>query len=156
MALSGRKPRTSIDEVRTHPVLQQYLGYCLGKAAAKMRRNLNVAFGDYGVEAKHFAVLRVLCDSNQPNQLALGLDMGIDKASMVKLIDELEAEDLVERIVDPADRRAKLISISSRGRRLAKTLESVRDAVESEFLRGLNLAEKRTLRKTLTKLVGAL
>ncbi|MEI8026383.1 MAG: MarR family transcriptional regulator [Pseudomonadota bacterium] len=156
MEISRRKPKASIAEVRIHPVLQQYLGYCLGKAGAIMRRNLNVAFAEYGVEAKHFAVLRVLGDSNQPNQLAIGLDMGVDKATMVKLIDDLEAKGLVERIVDPADRRAKLITISRRGRGLAKTLESVRDSVESDFLRGLSLREKHTLRKTLTKLVGAL
>jgi MarR family transcriptional regulator for hemolysin len=53
-------------------------------------------------------------------QNALADAVGIEGASLVRLIDELQASGLVTRLPDPADRRANVVSLTPRGRDLVK------------------------------------
>lgn len=49
-------------------------------------------------------------------QNALADAVGIEGASLVRLIDELQASGLVTRAPDPSDRRANVVSLTARGR----------------------------------------
>jgi len=49
-------------------------------------------------------------------QNALAEAIGIEGASLVRLIDELQASGLVTREADPSDRRANVVSLTPRGR----------------------------------------
>src|SRR6185436_4077025 len=49
-------------------------------------------------------------------QNALADAIGIEGASLVRLIDELQASGLVTREPDPSDRRANVVSLTTRGR----------------------------------------
>lgn len=49
-------------------------------------------------------------------QNALAEAIGIEGASLVRLIDELQASGLVTREPDPSDRRANVVSLTPRGR----------------------------------------
>lgn len=47
---------------------------------------------------------------------------GLAKQSMIELVDRAEAAGFIERTPDPEDRRAKLVSLSTSGRRLVRKL----------------------------------
>ncbi|WP_045878520.1 MarR family transcriptional regulator [Pseudofrankia sp. DC12] len=51
-----------------------------------------------------------------PNQIEVARRFGIDRTVMVHLIDQMEDAGLVERRPDPADRRARMIVGTDRGR----------------------------------------
>ena len=74
---------------------------------------------------------------------------------MVKLVDELEQLELVERHRDPNDRRAYALSLSAKGSALLP--EIGQEAVESEHasLASLDQAEVRQLFHILLKLLKA-
>jgi DNA-binding MarR family transcriptional regulator len=46
----------------------------------------------------------------------LGEELGVTPRNVTKLVDELEAEDLVRRLPHPSDRRATLVELTERGR----------------------------------------
>lgn len=51
------------------------------------------------------------------SQQALGQRMGVDRSTIVTLVDDLEAAGLVERRRNPADRRAYALQATAAGRR---------------------------------------
>ncbi|MBK8086195.1 MAG: winged helix-turn-helix transcriptional regulator [Devosia sp.] len=65
-------------------------------------------------------------------QNALAEAVGIEGASMVRLIDELEASGLVRREPDPSDRRANVVSYTQEGRRVVGAVNEALMAVRRE------------------------
>ncbi len=61
---------------------------------------------------------------------------GITKQSMMQVVDDLEARGYVRRIPDPDDARAKLVTLTPRGKRCA-----------TEFRRAVRVLETRTRRR---------
>src|SRR5580704_17824082 len=70
-----------------------------------------------GLSPRAWGVLSTLAESGPLTQIELATTMSIDRTAMVYLIDELEAQTLVERVRSPQDRRAFLIHLTPSGRR---------------------------------------
>jgi DNA-binding MarR family transcriptional regulator len=92
-----------------------------------------------------FALLNVLGVREGAIQQELGSAMGIDRSTMVSLVDDLEAAGLAERRPHPNDRRAREISITPNGRRLLEQARRMARQVEDEVLGGLTAEERRQL-----------
>jgi DNA-binding MarR family transcriptional regulator len=137
-----------------HSALKEYFGYCLVKSAVKLRALLDQALAGHGLLAPMLGLLRVLEHSGPISQVELGRALGIDKATMVKFLDQLEAEGLVTRQEGSPDRRVKLVSLSKRGERTLVSASKVRRKVEEEFLSPLSAGERKALLSALPKLLG--
>jgi MarR family transcriptional regulator, transcriptional regulator for hemolysin len=61
-------------------------------------------------------------------QNALAEAIGIEGASLVRLLDELQASGLITRVPDPADRRANAVNLTDKGR---STVAEVNDALNA-------------------------
>lgn len=111
-------------ETKVHPGLKSYFGYSLYKAGIIYRTLMEERYlNKYNLAAPECGILYVLSTgSSASNQLSLGQELGIDKATIVKMIDKLEKLKFVKREVDPTDRRSKLVSLTPKG---AQTLEKV-------------------------------
>ena len=78
--------------------------------------------------------------------------MGIDKASMVKFLDDLESKGLTERTESPEDRRIKLISLTPAGNKLLKKALALGAEIEESFLsQKLSPKEAQTLKDLIKK-----
>jgi MarR family transcriptional regulator, lower aerobic nicotinate degradation pathway regulator len=108
-----------------------------------------MAFESVGLTPALFGVLNVLAARKGAIQQEIGAAMGIDPSTMVSLIDKLEKQGLAKRRPHPADRRAREISITPKGRRLLERCRKMALEVEDEVLRGLSAAERRQLLKLL-------
>jgi len=76
-----------------------------------------------------------------PTQIELAQQLGLEGASLVSLIDQLENDGLVKRVQDATDRRAKRIQVTEKGRRsFAKVLAVANESRES-LLKGVSDAE---------------
>lgn len=135
---------------KAHPILSGYFGYCLSKSMMKLKEDLTIEFGKLGIMPPQGAILDILSTSGPLNQLALGEEMGVDKASMVGLIDGLEKLELVERKTDAKDRRAKSIEITTKGKKLLPKLKVIRCNVETRYLAPLTKDEAE-IYKNLTR-----
>ncbi|MDR6955152.1 MarR family transcriptional regulator for hemolysin [Ancylobacter sp. 3268] len=58
-------------------------------------------------------------------QVTLAAYVGIEGPSLVRLLDQLAASDLIERRDDPTDRRAKTIWLTGAGEQLAARIEEI-------------------------------
>jgi len=89
-------------------------------------------------------------------QTALAERLGITKQAIGPLIDDLEAEGVVERVDDPTDRRAKLVRWTSRGRRALRDGLGVLARLERELAREVGAKQLAALADTLEALIAAL
>ena len=71
-------------------------------------------------------------------QVTLAAYVGIEGPSLVRLLDQLAASDLIERRDDPTDRRAKTIWLTEAGEQLAAHIEEVLVEVRGEVLTGID------------------
>jgi DNA-binding MarR family transcriptional regulator len=80
----------------------------------------------------------------------------LTKQTMGYLVDDLEALGYVERIPDPADRRAKLIRLTPRGRQVDETVRAVIQRLEEEWAARMGEENYQTLQRLLRDLIAIL
>jgi DNA-binding MarR family transcriptional regulator len=103
------------------------------------------ALGSVGLTPALFALLNVVGAREGAIQQELGEALGIDRSTMVSLIDQLEGAGLARRRPSATDRRAREIAITPTGRRLLQRARGLIAHVEDEVLAGLTAAERREL-----------
>ena len=133
--------------------LAERLGPLLGRAHDAHRRLSLEALAPLGLGVKSVGALTVLQAEGPLSQRRLAERQGIDRTTMVAVVDELERLGAVERRKDPADRRANALHITSRGRRLLTRARTAVAGAEEAFLAPLPPAEQQRLRAALRRLV---
>lgn len=123
----------------------------LGQAlAALLRRYLDgarEAVRDLPGGPRGFQVLLTSSEGACRNQATIAMRLGIDRTVMTYLVDDLEKAGMVERRPDPADRRARQVSLTAVGEEvLATATERIRE-VEAIVLGALSPADAAIFRQ---------
>lgn len=84
---------------------------------------------EHGLTMWAYAVLLALGEHPLRTQAALAEAIGADKTRIIGVLDELQDRGLIDRQRDPADRRARLLSLTPDGHR-------VRDSAQAAIRRG--------------------
>src|SRR3954453_5008520 len=92
------------------------------------------ALASVGLTTPLFALLNVIGAREGAIQQELGGALGIDRSTMVSLIDQLEDAGLATRRTSAKDRRAREIAITPKGRRLLQRARGLIAQVEDEVL----------------------
>jgi DNA-binding MarR family transcriptional regulator len=91
------------------------LGLLMRRAHDRAASALVQALRPLGLELRHFAVLIALNSHGPMSQRELVAATGSDKASMVRVIDDLEAQELAVRRARPGDRRVHTVEMTPHG-----------------------------------------
>ena len=130
------------------------LGYLLKHASAQFAAASDAALEHRGIASKDLGVLRVVARLDLTSQLALAETLGIDRTTMVGLLDELERKGLVSRRPDPSDRRRNVAELTAQGKRVYNAAEADYLAAENGFLGVLSTDEGEAFRRSLRALVA--
>jgi len=114
----------------------------------------NRAFAATGARGYHYRMLAALEDLGPASQATVGRRAEMDRSDVVAALNELEADDLIERAPDPGDRRLKIATITAAGRRRLKKLDEVVDSVQEQLLAPLSAAERVELVRLLGRIAG--
>ena len=87
------------------------------------------------------------------SQHDLGDQLGIDRTTMVELIDDLERQGAVARHRNPADRRSYALGLTARGKALQKRAAKAFDDVTDEVFASLKPAERKLLGDMLRRVI---
>jgi DNA-binding MarR family transcriptional regulator len=90
----------------------------LHSAAIRLLRAVRVVDGETGLSAPKLSVLSVLVFGGAKSLKALAQAEQVTPATMSKLVSDLEAEGLVAKRIDHADRRGVRIDATNQGRAL--------------------------------------
>ncbi len=135
------------------PPLANRLGYLLKHAQERLSELTGAALEPYGLTGRELAVLLVLTDGEPASQQQAAGRLGIDRTTMVAMIDALEAKQLVERAPHPADRRRNVVALTAHGRDTVKSATRASDEAEREFLKPLGQAAGPQLKAVLRALI---
>jgi DNA-binding MarR family transcriptional regulator len=113
------------------------------------------ALATVGLTPALFALLNVIGAREGAIQQELGSALGIDRSTMVSLVDQLEAAELARRRQSATDRRAREVEITPKGRRLLRRARGLISQVEDDVLAGLTEAERRELLTLLRRALDA-
>lgn len=131
----------------------QRLGYALKHAHARFQTIQHEALSPLGLDGRMLAVLTEAADNAPVLQQRIGERLGVDRTTMVALIDNLEAAGFVERRSNPNDRRGRIVQLTAAGERaLADGLEAS-NRVEVAFLEPLERSQRAVFREILARLV---
>ena len=106
-----------------------------------------------GLSVRLCGVLNLLAEG-PISQQALGEQLGIDRTTVVELIDELEQQGVVVRRRNPADRRSYALTLTPRGQTVQKRASRIFDAAADEFFEALDPAERPLLLGMLRRLIS--
>ncbi|MFS8198482.1 MarR family winged helix-turn-helix transcriptional regulator [Streptomyces sp. CWNU-52B] len=131
------------------------LGYLLKHATLKFTALTDAALEPLGIDSKDFGALRVLAHREPTSQLQVAQTLGIDRTTMVALLDVLERKGVVTRRPDPADRRRNVVELTEQGVRTYDAAQQAYGEAESAFLAAVGPSAAAQLRRTLRTLLGA-
>jgi DNA-binding MarR family transcriptional regulator len=126
-------------------------GWHLGVLGSAYQRSVVTVLGDFPHGPRGYQTLAAAVQDEQPSQLALATHLGIDRTVMTYLIDDLVAAGLVERRLNPADRRQRKIVATDRGVATYTDLERRVRTAEDALLGALDDDERRALRHLLRR-----
>lgn len=143
---------------RSRPIkaglLPGLIGYNLRRAQIAVFQNFQAATADFDITPGQFGVV-VLIDCNDGlSQSELGEALGIDRSTMVAVIDRLEKRGLVVRAPSPVDRRSYALRLSPAGSDLLAAITPAIEAHERAVASPLTGAEQETLIRLLAKLAS--
>jgi MarR family transcriptional regulator for hemolysin len=137
----------------THPSAEPPVTEFVGQLFFRLWRASHVraadVLGSVGLTPALFGLLNVIGAREGANQQELGSAMGIDRSTMVSLIDQLESAGLANRRPSATDRRAREIAITPKGRRLLQRSRRMISETEDEILARLTAEERSELERLL-------
>ncbi|MER7757473.1 MarR family winged helix-turn-helix transcriptional regulator [Kitasatospora sp. NPDC097643] len=144
-------------EPRTAPVagcadLTGDFGFSLMALAHAYRTAVSSVLADVPQGARGFQTLAAVVEGDGPNQIALAGYLRVDRTVMTYLLDDLVAAGLVERRLDPADRRRRKIVATRRGSETLRDLRRQVSAAEDELLSVIDEDERAVFRALLARL----
>src|SRR6476469_1410554 len=94
------------------------LGWAIGVLFRKWQKGISQALGDPPRGARGFQILITVTEDEPPTQAALAAHLGIDRTVLTYVLDDLVDHGVLERTVDPADRRVRRLATTRTGRGL--------------------------------------
>jgi MarR family transcriptional regulator, lower aerobic nicotinate degradation pathway regulator len=132
----------------SQPVVSQPVhrsGALLDHLARRTRLRAESVLAPLRLRPRHLVALTVLRGRDGITQQALSSTLEMDGTNIVGLLNELEAEDLIERRRSPADRRRHVVALTEAGTKRLAEAECALAAVDNEVLAALDDSQREVL-----------
>ncbi len=106
----------------------------------------------HGISMWGYVVLSALDGRPARTQAALAQAIGADKTRIIATLDELQGAGLIAREPDPADRRARLLSITPAGRQARRAAQAEIQAGEDRLLARLPATDRQAFLRAVQAL----
>jgi DNA-binding MarR family transcriptional regulator len=125
--------------------------FSLLHAARTLEDKLDAALGAAGLSGPKFSVLSELVSSEVPLSLSeLAARLSCVRSNMTQLVDRLEAEELVQRVNCPNDRRAVKASITDLGRERQSAGAEAVAQLHAQFSANTSAGDRASLQRLLS------
>jgi DNA-binding MarR family transcriptional regulator len=135
------------------PAVTRRLGYLLKHAQLRLAELAEPLYAPLGITGRQLALLTLFGAGPPLSQQDGAARLGIDRTTMVALVDELEAKGLVRREVAPGDRRKRLVTLTAEGERVREAGDEVTREAEALLLEPLAGEDADRLRAALHRVV---
>ncbi len=142
----------------THPparsgLLHELMGYHLRRAQSAVFSDFMSVMADDQITPGQFGVLVLIDENTGLNQSALAKALGIERSTMVGVIDGLEKRGLVKRQKSLSDKRAHALTLTSTGHTLLNGVKPKVLEHEQRIANELSVKEMETLVALLKRIM---
>jgi len=124
------------------------------RAADALAAAFNQAARDAGLaDLRDWLVLALIGDGTERTQFEIATHLGIDKSTLVPLLDRLEKAGLLVRTASERDRRVRIPRPTQPGREVVEAVAVARDHAIDERLAAIPPAERAAFHATLFSIV---
>ena len=128
----------------------------LRAAYLALHRRSDAHFANYGVTADQFVLLATLASGGTLTQRELARRMPSDPSTVRPMLVLLEDRGLVRRESHPTDRRARMVALTTNGRRKFQQLFEAGEPIRTQMVDSLEPGEVETLVGLLKKIAASL
>ncbi|HVA15891.1 MAG TPA: MarR family transcriptional regulator [Stellaceae bacterium] len=146
--IRARRP----DPAAAFGLLPDLLGYHLRRAQLAMFQDFAASMDGADITPGQFGVLALIEANAGLSQTRLAQILGIDRSTLVGVIDKLERLGLVERAARPNDRRSHALKLSRDGQARFRALARRVRRHEARIARRLSVRERAMLIALLQRL----
>jgi DNA-binding MarR family transcriptional regulator len=136
-------------------VEEAFAGFVARSSLPRLRDRISAEVGA-GVDVAGLHMLARIGSSGPLRATYLAERSGLDVSTVSRRIAELEDAGLVARTRDPDDRRARILQVTAKGRRVLATFRKARSGVLDDALSDWSAEEIRDLAATLSRFTAAL
>lgn len=142
---------TAVKEIGSADVMSNDLGWLLAQTSHGLAVEQTARLERLGIAPRGYCILQAAL-SGEYTQGEIGQAIGVDKTTMVVTLDSLEAAGLAERTPSKTDRRARVISVTAKGKKRLAQAEQVTADLYEEVLSELDADQREVLLGALDKL----
>lgn len=118
------------------------LGYLVVRLAEAVDGAFVAALADLGLNPRQLRLLVLVDRATGLNQRELARQLEVDAGNLIAILDGLEADGLLLRTRDDADRRQRLVTLTPKGQRVLAAAQTATEAVEAEVFAGVPTARQ--------------
>lgn len=126
------------------------LSFMLHDVARLLSRRFEQLAGHLGLTRAQWRAIAYLSKNEGMNQVCLADMLEVEPITLVRMLDKLEQRGLIERRMDPNDRRAWRLFLKAEARPLLEAVAPLGEATRAEALDGVDGEERGRLMETLT------
>lgn len=128
------------------------IGFLIGDISRLIRRTFDKRAKSIGITRPQWRVLTWLQRHEGLNQSALAERLELDAMTLCRMVDRLQAAELVERRADAEDRRAWRLFLTPKGSEMMQKLAPVGEELLQEAMTGLNDSEQEQVLQLLERI----
>lgn len=132
------------------------VGFRISSTGYLIARRFHEILAPVGLLPREFALLRAVGAAEGQSQQATGERLGIPPSRMVAFVDGLEERGLLERRLNPDDRRARALHLTAEGRRLLGRAFELAAQHERDLCADLSEAEREQMLDLLDRVSARL
>lgn len=133
--------------------LYSCINFLLSAAQHTVFQYLNEQLSPYNITPAQYGVLNCLWKEGCLTPKQIGEILYLEASSISSILDRMQKNDLIERNIDPDNRRAILVSATQKAKDLQKSIEKIIADMNEYFLEGFSDEEKSALLKALHTII---
>lgn len=134
--------------------VEDSVGFRITRLRAEVFAAVDREVSPWGISSAQGAILMYIAHGRGNRAADIARDYSYDTGSMTRMVDRLVAKGLLRRVRDEADRRAVLLELTPKGRKLTERLPAVAAKALNALLRGFSRAELDQLQGFLDRMLA--
>lgn len=123
------------------PSLERSVNFRLRMAQILAYKSFEAKVPDHGGAARYLGLLSIICQNPGQSQIKLAEAVGLQRSSLVPILDKMEANGILERRAVDGDRRSNAVWPTDHGQAVVADLTAQALELETRTLDGLSAEE---------------
>lgn len=143
-----------VDDQGPSALLRKLIGFHLRLATARMMDDLRPTLAEFELRPVLYTIMELVRANPGIIQMTVGAELGIQRANLVPLINQLTNREIIRRTVPKHDKRAFSLFLTASGERLHQRVTEAVLAHEERVFGSLSVKEREQLIALLDR-IGA-